>query len=339
MARFYAVFDPATTSTELGDAGYQKVYIGANAGTSAQLSASAALLRDGLIVSRSALSTAMYAQMDSANIDGSKGIIIPYDSITRTGGNLNFDNVYTSSITGVVIPPNYSTRPTDAFISASDPRLYATGDTGTISDSLYANAASAVDTILRTKIQAAVGNTTNYGPYSAQSIPCVGKENNMLVSIFHNETLDYFGWDSYLPPDANVGGTALGGPYTGPASKPRNQDFNFNLTLNSSFKGNIFIEIAELIGPAPSTTVYQLKAADGVTNLRNNAWPVGPGPASIAAKIPANALAAGDYGLRWFAFFRDETFSTCFSPCSALPESGNDCYYSRIAPQVWLTLT
>ncbi len=89
MARFYAVFDPSTTAA-IGNSPYfyEKRYIGANAGTSSQLSASAALLRNGLMASQSILSTEMYAQMDSSNEDGSKGIIIPYDSLTTSGSNL-----------------------------------------------------------------------------------------------------------------------------------------------------------------------------------------------------------------------------------------------------------
>lgn len=348
MARFYAVFDPDYT---LGGATSEKVYIGGVAGTKSELSASAAVLRNGLLESRSILSNQMYGQMDAANIDGSKGIIIPYDVITRSGGNFQFSNVYTSSISGVVIPAQYSTRPSDAFISSSDPRLYATGDSGSILDGYYASASSALNNILVNKIQAAVGNTTNYGPFSAQSVACSGKTIQKLLSIYHDEDLEYFEWNTYYV--GNVTALSPGGPFTGINSKPRNQDLEWTITLTPSniadAYGYVFWEIAKLIGPIPATTTYNLKHKTGTALVGTGAgrrWDVS-GSAAFEIKIPSGTLAAGDYYINLFGYFQDDTYpNDCGSPCATQAlDSSNPCYYERLNTNVppaaiaWLTMT
>jgi hypothetical protein len=324
MARFYAVFDPSTTAA-IGNSPYfyEKRYIGANAGTSSQLSASAALLRDGLIASQSILSSEMYAQMDSSNEDGSKGIIIPYDVLTTNGANLEFSNVYTSSISGVVHPASSLTRPPDAFISASDPRLFATGDTGAILKSYYTNAGSAVTTLLTSKIQVAVGNTTNAGPFQRDA--CSGKTNQRNTSINYDYDFSYFAWDDFQPGDPTFNFTQQTG-----LIRSVNNDITFNFSTNfvSDRAGTLYIFQAEYSPTGSSLPIYKLKDTSNV-NLEGQALDLSGGSLSFISRIFSGSMPAGGYKLTLTAYFRDATYTTCISPCTSSAAYGpNSCEYT-----------
>jgi len=324
MARFYAVFDPSTTA-DIGNSPYfyEKRYIGANAGASSSLSASAALLRDGLIASRSALSAEMYAQMDASNKNGAKGIIIPYDVLTTNGSNLEFSNVYTSSISGVVHPASSLTRPSDTFISSSDPRLYATGDTGAILKSYYTNAGSAVTTLLASKIQVAVGNTTNAGPF--QRAACSGKTNQKNTSINYDYDFSYFAWDDFQPGDPTFNFQQQTG-----LIRSVNNDITFNFSTNfvSDRSGTLYIFEAHLSPTGSSNPQYQLKDTSG-TNLNGQAIDLSGGALSFTARIFSGSMPAGGYKLTFTAYFRDATFTDCISPCTSSAAYGdNSCEYT-----------
>lgn len=330
MARFYAVFDPSTTAA-IGNSPYfyEKRYIGANAGTSSQLSASAALLRDGLIASQSILSSEMYAQMNASNRDGSKGIIIPYDVLTTNGSNLEFSNVYTSSISGVVHPASSLTRPSDAFISASDPRLFATGDTGAILKSYYTNAGAAVNTLLTSKIQVAVGNTTNGGPF--QRAACSGKTDQRNVSINYDYDFSYFAWDDFQPGEPTLN---PGGPYTGPAALTRGVQNDLSFQWSTQFVGDragkLYVQLCRLV-PTGSGTTYQLKDTSG-TNIAGQEFDMSGGSLSFTVRIAQNSVNTGGYRLEWTAYFRDATYgSACTSPCTSTAGGygPNDCEFTN----------
>jgi len=322
MARFYAVFDPNYTNA-IGNSPtfYERRFIGANGGNSSSLSASAALLRDGLIASRSALSSQMYSVMDNSNKDGAKGIIIPYDSITLSGGNLNFSNVYTSSIAGVVYPANPSTRPPDAFISSSDPRLLATGDTGAIMQGYYLSASAAINDLLQNKIQTAIGNTINAGPYTRTPCQAIsffgGPTARRNLSIHHDENMDYFAWDDFQPGEPTLN---PGGPYTGPAALSRGvqNDLSFQWSTGyvSDRAGVLNIFRARLIGPSPSTAIYRLSGSSGV-GLEGTTVDMSGGSLSFTVRIPANTLSSGNYKIEWQAWFKDVTYPNCISPCTS----------------------
>lgn len=324
MARFYAVFDPNTTAA-IGSSPYfyEKRYIGANAGTSSSLSASAALLRNGLMASQSILSTEMYAQMDSSNEDGSKGIIIPYDSLTTSGSNLVFSNVYTSSISGVVHPANPLTRPADTFISSSDPRLYATGDSGSILNSYYTNAGAAVNELLRNKIQVAVGNTTNAGPFQRDA--CFGKTNQRNTSINYDYDFSYFAWDDFQPGDPTFNFTQQTG-----LIRTVNNDitFNFNTNFVSDRAGTLYIQRAELSPTGSSLPIYKLKDTSN-NNLDGQFIDLSGGALSFTARISGSTMPAGGYKLTLTAYFRDATYTGCISPCTSSAAYGpNSCEYT-----------
>lgn len=352
MARAYAVFDPDLSVTNLDNSGYQKVYIGANGGTKAQLAAAATLLRDGLIASQSALSNAVYAVLDEVNENGGRGVIIPSDVITRTGGNLSWTNVYTSSVAGIKTPSDYSTRPPVSPLPSTAASLIGPADpidAGTISDGLYLSASNAVGDILNNKIQAAIGNTTNNGPFSSRFPACEGYETSRSLSIFYDKNQTHFGWDTYRPGNVSIS-DALGGPFIGGGSVSRGSDFEHTISLTSAEVSDrysyLFVRYAILIGPSPATTEYYLSSSAGVPlgakGPKNPGTQYGPltGTSTISFKIPANTLAAGNYQIKWMAYFRDTSFPTfCESPCSTGSEdSTNPCFYQQ-SGGTWLTMT
>jgi len=200
MARFYARFDhapeidlEALTSTNF----YQRRVI-SNATASAQ--------RTGLIASRSALSTALYAEINVGNRDGNQGPIIPpsnaagnVPNIVRSGGNLQWTNIYkTITIPGVPHPVDPRVRPT-ASIYTDDGNLTAVSpaDGGTINDNLYQSASNAVSTII-----SSVKDTFGSPPYTIDGSPYarLGKNSSRtLHSIWHDYNLNYFAWDDFTP--------------------------------------------------------------------------------------------------------------------------------------------
>lgn len=189
MARFYARFDQASESALDSDY-FDKRTLGAD-------SASGALLRNGLITSRSALSAAMFAELNLQNHYGTNGPIIPREinNITQAAGALSWNNVYTSSVfPGVITPADYRTRPT-ASITTADTASGALvarspADPGSINENLYLSASAAVNAVL---------NSFSSG----QSPLIVANQGNntsrTIHSVWHDKNTQYFAYDNFTP--------------------------------------------------------------------------------------------------------------------------------------------
>ena len=191
MARIYAKFDHGSESgLEALTTGnfYERRVIATTT--------SSATLRAGLIASRSALSTAMYAQLDDINKDGSRGVIIPRDIITSGGGNLSWSNVYTTSINGVVWPSDPRVRPTGSILS-TDGNLTAASpvDSGSIQNGYYDSASAAVNDVVQNNILDQRFSYINCGPYTRLGT----NPSRTLHSIWHDHSLTYFAWDDFTP--------------------------------------------------------------------------------------------------------------------------------------------
>ena len=205
MARFYARFDHGVESgleaLTTGNYYQRKVITSATAS-----SLGFADLQTGLITSRSALSNAMYAQIDVGNRDGNQGPIIPPSNtagnvlnIVRSGGNLSWNNIYkTTTIPGVPHPADPRVRPT-ASIYTDDGNLTAVSPTdgGTINDNLYQSASNAVSSVV-SSIKDTFGSppyTTDGSPYARLGV----NPSRTLHSIWHDYSLNYFAWDDFTP--------------------------------------------------------------------------------------------------------------------------------------------
>lgn len=198
MARYYAKFDQGSDATLDSDF-FDRRTIGAS-------SASAALVRDGLIVSRSALSAAMKAVLDDQNEKGTNGPIIPREvgNIIQTGagGTLTFNNVFTSTtIPGIVTPADYRTRPT-ASVDTNDGNLTprSPADSGLINNDLYLSASNAVTTVLNLFSNGDSPLTpSNQGNFPTRS----------LHSVWHDKNLQYFAYDNFTPEQPTVDATSF----------------------------------------------------------------------------------------------------------------------------------
>jgi hypothetical protein len=198
MARYYAKFDQGNDATLDSDY-FDKLTIGA-------VSASSALLRDGLIASRSALSNALRPELNQENEYGTNGPIIPREigNITQTGagGTLSWNNVYTSStIPGIITPADYRTRPTgsptttDGNLTARSP-----ADPGTINNDIYLSASNALTTVLNNISSGRSPLTpSNQGNFPTRS----------LHSLWHDKNLQYFAWDDFTPGQPTVAATSF----------------------------------------------------------------------------------------------------------------------------------
>lgn len=144
--------------------------------------------RNGLIDSRSIVSSDVYEDLDSANIDGSKGTYFPPDLMT-TPNNPFSATAYTSSVDGIIIPTNFRTRPTSSITSSQNTLVGPTNplDTVSVSYTSYLSASNAV--------QAVLDSATGGGPYAR-----LGNNPGRTVhSIWHDENVAYFAWDDFTP--------------------------------------------------------------------------------------------------------------------------------------------
>jgi hypothetical protein len=203
MARFYATFDQTQVSALTEPNEYFEPC------TVLQSSASAALLRDGLISSRSALSANLYTDafgIEAVNRSGAQGTIIPGDVITTTAGtnpsvSMSFSAVYTAStsaggLVGIRIPADYRNRPTASILSTFDANLLGRPvpiDSGSNRDyNLFLSASNSVSTVL-TSIK--TGSNVDRGPYQRLGqVP-----SRTLHSIWHDTNVQYFAWDDFTP--------------------------------------------------------------------------------------------------------------------------------------------
>lgn len=203
MARFYARFDSGsnsiggwTTDTETTNLdlnspnGYfTRLRIAAG-------SASAALLRDGLIASRSAVSIDFYEELDPVNQDGGLGIFFPSDQIQIVAGVLTA-SAYTASAgttQGIFTPLYYRTRPTASITSAQTTLIGPTTplDSGSVTYTTYLNASAAVEAVLNV-VQTGAGVLTT--PYLRRG----NQQSRTFHSIWHDPDLQYFAWDDFTP--------------------------------------------------------------------------------------------------------------------------------------------
>lgn len=240
MARFYGRFDSGSGGwvTALDTDGFDKLRVSTT-------SASAALLRDGLITSRSALSAAMFTELNADNRSGANGPIIPRNVVTQSAGTLQWTNVYTSTtIPGIVIPADFRTRPT-ASVLVGDANLTpaSPADPGSINNDLYLSASAAVNTIL---VNTQNGAGTAFTPY----IRSGSNPSRTLHSIWHDKDIQYFGWDDFTPglpsqttPTVNSIGNCAGAPnfYVQPTlrvyyGKEFSNDFNTDGKIDISIK-------------------------------------------------------------------------------------------------------
>jgi hypothetical protein len=254
MARFYATFEHNLQFPTLQENASTKAFLKRNIGATSQQGLD---LQAGLITSRSLLSDAIYATLDSINIDGSRGTYFPPDLITTDLITFVSGTVYTSSVDGIKTPItntydvgqaiNYSKRPTSSITSSqttlvglSDPV-----DIGSTAYSLYKNATDAVTSVL-TSIQGG-------GPYNRLGqIP-----SRTLHSIWNDPDLNYFAWDDFTP---GTGSISVGiSPVIGTgqvtyvtASTTVDLSFAWLTEYPSDLLGNATI-FATLLGPTNNT--------------------------------------------------------------------------------------
>jgi hypothetical protein len=208
MARFLARFDSGSGGWDVGFAAglinetfsgsFDRMRIGVD-------SASGALLRNGLIASRSAVSSDIYAELDFANQNGAQGTYFPPDLFTITAGALT-GSVYTSSVDGIRTPIsndygvvastniNYSRRPTASITSSQTTLVGPTNplDSASVNYNVYLSASQAVQTVLN-RVQNGAG--TSYSPYTRQG----NRPSRTFNTIWHDPDLQYFAWDDLTP--------------------------------------------------------------------------------------------------------------------------------------------
>jgi hypothetical protein len=228
MARFYARFDSGSSGwvTTLDNDYFERRRIGAS-------SASAAPLRTGLIASRSAVSTDVYADLPISYENGALGTIIPGAVLTTdTSTYVSWSNAYTSSATtppapGIIIPSDYRSRPTSSI--SIDSRIGGPTGSGGVSYTTYTNATTAVSTIL-SSIQDGAGTTNS--PYTRLG----SNPSRTLHSIWHDFDMQYFGWDDFTP------GTL--------------SNASSSLTQNALPTNNDLANVSSTISPAITVTIY-----------------------------------------------------------------------------------
>ncbi len=200
MARFYARFDSGSEST-LDNDYFDRRRIGAD-------SASGALLKIGLISSRSAVSADVYDDLDSQFRSFASGTYFPPDASTfPTSTLISWSTAYTSSVLGIksmaaadntyggTTVLNYSRRPTGSVLSTQTTLTGPTNplDPVQLNYNVYLSASNAV---------AATLNVIQSGSGANLQTPTTRTSNNLsrtLHSLWHNPTLDYFAWDDFTP--------------------------------------------------------------------------------------------------------------------------------------------
>ncbi len=200
MARFYAKFDGGSVSAldnVNGAGGYftqRRI---------AATSASGALLRDGLIASRSAVSADVYDDLDSVNRNGNNGTYFPPDTPTfPTATLVSWSTAYSSSVDGIKTPTtntygvadslNYSKRVTGSVVSTQPTLVGPTDplDPVQLNYDVYTSASSAV----RTTILSIVTGSSEVGLGRGSVSTPYGRlgqdESRTLYSIWHNPSVD-----------------------------------------------------------------------------------------------------------------------------------------------------
>jgi hypothetical protein len=275
MARWYASFDNSTVSgreAAASDGYYERVAI-SNGST----------LKSALISTRAALSSAAYAQINSGNQDGTLGIVVPTDVVTRGGGNYSWTNLYTN--TAAEWPSDPRVRPTAQILSSNSTAVSPT-DAGTISDTLYTDAQTALENCFTAMTGGGPRGRIGQNPWRT------------LASIFHDHGLAYLAWDDFTPGTVQtLTVTGLGGT----------TNFVAALTWaswqfpNDANVGNT-VDIA--------VTLTRTDGGGSQTYTENRTLTAGTYPTSLAVNVAFPTVVAGTYQLNALLTITDAVIGT-----------------------------
>lgn len=300
MARYQAKFSSSFASL---DGHFVAVFSGS---TTALSNTRGMTLRAGLIESRSALSNAVLGQLGTENLkDGRSGSIVPYDVVTRSGGNYTFTSIYTSSLndtTGIVRPASPGTRPTESIASTYG-GITTANDGGTFSDSLFTAAATALEVVLD-DIIAAPGNTTKRGPrytITGSATATVGSDDEVLFrrgihSIFMDYNDEYIAWDTIKP--TNIAGTSLAGA---PLTLPANANNDLILVIDAAYNGGYEVYVERLeIGEGGNREVWQYTGTNSGSVWTNGTLGITGNAINLPFRIKANQFTSGSTDLEFY---------------------------------------
>lgn len=176
MARWYATFDNSTVSALQASTNgnrFQRITYPAVGG-------GAAARKAALLAARSALSSAVHAQLNDASKIGDFGRCFTQDSFAR-GVNLTWSNIYQN--TAANWSSNPKNRPT-AAITIANSTLFA-ADAGSVPIGLYNDAVAALEQVL-----ADLNMRTHRTPNDFW---------RMMASLFNGADDNHIGWDDYTP--------------------------------------------------------------------------------------------------------------------------------------------
>jgi len=274
MARWYASFTN-TDVTAVQDLLYERVAI-SNGST----------LKDALVSTRQALSDAAYAVMNAGNRDGSLGIVVPTDVVTRAAGNYSWSNLYTN--TGAVWPSDPRVRPTAQILSTDTVNVLPVSptDAGTISDTDYTNAQTALENCFTAMTGGGPRGRIGQSPWRT------------LASIFHDHALTYLAWDDFTP------GTVQSFTVTGLGGTT-----NFVAALtwgswqfpNDANTGNT-VDIA--------VTLTRTDGGGSQTYTENRTLTAGTYPTALAVNVAFPTVVAGTYQLNALLTITDAVIGT-----------------------------
>lgn len=225
MARFYGTFDNSTNSGLEAAAGsnyYQR-----------KAFTDGATLKDALVNTRAALSSAVYAQLNAANRNGELGIVVPPDAITRGGGTLLFGNVYLN--TGAIWPADPRVRPS-AIITTANSTAVSPVDGGSITDSLYTDATAALGN--------ALAGIADGGPNGRLGLNVW----RTLASLWHDHDLTFLAWDDFTPGQVQGLSTAEVGGAGSLAVTIQWTDYQFVNDSNASGKVQVVASLGSTTG-------------------------------------------------------------------------------------------
>jgi len=274
MARFYGTFDNSTNDGLQAASGsnyYQR-----------KAFTNGSTLKDALVNTRAALSSAVYAQLNAANRNGELGIVVPPDAITRGGGTLSFGNVYTN--TGAIWPADPRVRPS-AQITTANSTPVSPVDGGSITDSIYTNATTALGN--------ALAGIADGGPYGRLGL----NSWRTLASLWHDHDLTFLAWDDFTP----------GQPQGLTTGQMPNQPAANQLTLTTNWSSQF---PADAAGSAVISAQLTRNGGGSSTSLTNVI--IAASGATYDWVIPGGTLTAGTYTIDIGVKYRDVTITTHF---------------------------
>lgn len=282
MARWYSTFDNSTIAAlEASGKRYKRVNMTGGSG-----------LRSTLVAARAALSAAAYAQMNTANINGASGVVVPADVVTRVPGtSFAWSNLYTNA--GAIWPSDPSVRPTAQILAAGSTAVSPT-DAGSINDVLYTDAVTALENTLLA--MSGGGPRARYGPTPYRT----------LASLHHDHPLTYFAWDDFYPGIAqNFTAVVPGGGFAGnPVNVTLSWSFPFQYPWDEQGKIRLSAQVDRSLGGGggPYTLNVAPNAIDGAY-----IW-----------TIPGTLLTAGAYQIIATAVIEDATITSNTGPVASL---------------------